>query len=95
MSKAVTRLGDSSIGHCFNPRGNNQASTDVFANGIGVHRVGDSWPAHSCGPITHGSVTSDGSSTVFINGKQCARISDSLSCGDTIGEGSPTVFAGG
>ena len=95
MSKAVARLGDSCAGHCFNPRGNNEASPNVFVNGIAAHRVGDGWPSHTCGLKSHGSVTSEGSSTVFVNGVALARIADSLDCGDVISEGSPNVFCGG
>jgi uncharacterized Zn-binding protein involved in type VI secretion len=95
MSKAVTRIQDSSVGHCFNPRGNIEGSPTVFVNGRAVHRLGDSWPSHSCPPNSHASITSEGSSTVFINGVACARIGDSLDCGDMIAEGSPDVFAGG
>ena len=91
---AATRLNDQSAGHCFNPRGNNQASDDVIINGRGAHRQGDSWPSHSCGPASHSSITSGGSSTVFINGKPAARIGDALDCGDVIAEGSPDVFIG-
>lgn len=39
----IVRLGDVCSGHDgFPSRPNNQASSDVFVNSIGVHRVGDS-----------------------------------------------------
>jgi len=44
---AVVRLGDMSRGHsCFPPRPNIEASSNVFVNGKGVHRVGDAWAIH-------------------------------------------------
>lgn len=92
---AVTRLGDLCTGHgCWPPRPNNQASPDVYANNIAVHRQGDSWAVHCCGSC-HAGVCSSGSSTVYVNNKQIARIGDPVSCGSTIAEGSPNVFAGG
>jgi uncharacterized Zn-binding protein involved in type VI secretion len=92
---AVTRLGDLCTGHGgWPPRPNNQASPDVFVNNIAVHRQGDSWAIH-CNSSCHGGVTSSGSSTVFVNNKQIARIGDPVSCGSTIAQGSPNVFAGG
>jgi len=92
---AITRLEDESAGHGFSARPNNQASGTVFVNGKGVHRQGDSWPLHCLGPVCHTSKTETGSSTVFINNVQCARIGDPLDCGDMIAQGSDTVFAGG
>lgn len=79
------------------PRSNSQASTNVFCNGIGVHRQGDSWNPHTCPsiPETHGGNLAAGSSTVYVNGKQCGRIGDPVSCGSTVAQGSPNVFAGG
>lgn len=92
---AVVRLGDICTGHgCFPPRPNVQASGDVFVNGIGAHRRGDAWGVHCCG-ICHGSVLAVGSSTVFVNGQQLARIGDAVACGSAAAQGSPTVFAGG
>ena len=95
MGQAVARLGDSSAGHCFSPRGNISGSGNVFINGIAAHRVGDKWPTHTCGNSSHASTTSQGSSTVFVNGVALARVGDKLDCGDTISQGSSSVFAGG
>ena len=45
----VTRLGDMGTGHdCFPARNNDQASSNVIAEGIGVHRQGDHWVTHCC-----------------------------------------------
>lgn len=97
MGSAVVRLGDICTGHgCWPPRPNSEASGDVFANDLGVHRVGDGWEPHTCPsiPETHGSVQASGSSTVFVNGKAVARIGDSVACGSSNATGSPDVFIG-
>jgi uncharacterized Zn-binding protein involved in type VI secretion len=93
---AISRLGDLTAGHdSFPPRPSDEASSDVFINGIGAVRIGDHFVTH-CNPFTcHDGVDSAGSSTVFINGRAAARIRDSISCGDIIAAGSPSVFAGG
>jgi hypothetical protein len=45
--RSVCRLGDRCSGHgCFPPRINDEASNNVFSNGIGVHRKGDHWITH-------------------------------------------------
>lgn len=95
MSEPVARLGDECSGHgAFPPRANTGASSDVFIEGKGVHRQGDSWASH-CDPDTcHVGTTSGGSSTVFVNGEPIARIGDSVSCGSTIAEGSSSVNSG-
>lgn len=94
---AVTRLGDICTGHgCFPPRPSTGASGNVFANGIAVHRQGDSWAAHGCPSCApHGGNLSSGSGTVFANGKQLGRIGDPVDCGSSVADGSSTVFAGG
>jgi len=93
---AVVRLGDMSCGHgCWPPRPNVEASDNVFVNGRGVHRIGDGWDIHCCLDDCHGGVASSGSSSVFVNGRPICRVGDAISCGDTMCEGSPNVFAGG
>lgn len=92
---AITRLGDLSAGHGgFPARPNIQASTNVFTNNKGVHRQGDAWAIHCSGDSCHGGVLLQGSTTVFVNGKQCSRIGDTISCADTVGQGSPNTFSG-
>lgn len=92
---AVTRLGDICTGHgCFPPRVNDEASDNVFINGIGAHRLGDHWVTHCCTIICHDAVAAEGSSTVFINGKAAVRIGDMISCGSASAQGSPSVFFG-
>jgi uncharacterized Zn-binding protein involved in type VI secretion len=92
---AVARLGDVCTGHgCFSSRPNDTASNDVFADNKPVHRQGDHWVTHCCGPACHDSVLAQGSSTVYVNGKQMGRIGDPVACGSTIQTGASTVFAG-
>jgi len=92
----VVRLGDLCTGHgCFPSRPNDEASPDVFVNGIGVHRQGDHWATHCCPPPCHDGVLAAGSFTVFVNGKQIARVGDPVSCGSLAGVTfSPDVIAG-
>lgn len=91
---AVTRLGDVCTGHgCYPPRLTVEASTNVFANGLGIHRKGDQWAPHTC-EDTHNGVLVGGSSTVFVNGKAAGRIGDRVSCGSVSAQGSPSVFIG-
>lgn len=95
---AVSRLGDQCTGHgCWPPRPSTGASPNVFVNGIAAHRQGDAWAAHTCPtiPETHDSVLAAGSATVFVNGKQLARIGDPVVCGSSVAQGSANVFAGG
>jgi uncharacterized Zn-binding protein involved in type VI secretion len=92
---AVVRLGDNCSGHgCYPARANTQASSNVFVNGKGGHRLGDGWSSHCCGIPCHDGVASSGSSTVFVNGKPICRVGDSVSCGSTMAQGSNNVFAG-
>ena len=92
---AAVRLGDTCTGHGdWPPRANVSASSDVFINGKGAHRVGDAWAVHcNSVPVCHGGSQATGSSTVFVNGKPLARVGDSVSCGSANAAGSPNVFA--
>jgi uncharacterized Zn-binding protein involved in type VI secretion len=92
---AVTRLGDFCSGHgCYPPRPNDEASSDVFVNGLGVHRLGDHWVVHCCQNDCHDGVAATGSPTVFVNGQPAVRIGDFVSCGSVSAQGSPRVFFG-
>lgn len=96
MPKA-TRLGDMDTGHdACPPTALVTASDNVFINGKGAGRVGDTYAPHGCDihPSHAGSIAS-GSSTVFINGKAAGRVGDSVSCGGSVADGSPNVFIGG
>ena len=97
---AVARIGDPfDTGHeCDAVSSIAGGSGDVFANGIGVLRVGDPSEVHEileggiCVP--HTAAIAGGSATVFVNGIPCARIGDPIDAGAITG-GSPNVFAGG
>lgn len=96
MSNA-TRLGDLDTGHdaCL-PTALVTASSNVFINGRGAGRVGDSYAAHGCiNHPSHSGVIASGSSSVFINGRAAGRIGDAVSCGGSVAEGSSNVFIGG
>ena len=88
---ALTRLGDADTGHdACPPTTLNSASENVFINGKGAGRVGDSYVVHSCS-----GVIASGSSSVFINGRAAGRIGDAVSCGGSVAVGSENVFVGG
>jgi uncharacterized Zn-binding protein involved in type VI secretion len=85
MMQAVARLGDTgSHGGSITT-----ASTDVFADGKGVARVGDTYncPIHGPNPIVSGS------NLYYVDNKQVVRVGDTTQCGATITTGSPTVFS--
>lgn len=92
---SVTRLGDMCTGHgSFPPRPCTSASSNVFINGKGAHREGDSWDTHcDSSPSCHDGVLSKGSSGVFVNGRQLGTVGDPISCGSVVAEGSTNVFA--
>lgn len=94
---AATRQGDNNTGHdACPPRGLESHSDDVYINGKGAGRVGDSYPAHGCPahPPHSGNIAA-GSGTVFINGRAAGRIGDPVSCGGSVAVGSGNVFIGG
>ena len=93
----IATIGSMSTGHAdFPARNTVQGSSNVFAEGAGVHRVGDTWVTHcNSQGVCHDGSTSKGSATVYCNGKQVARIGDPISCGDTIATGKATVNVGG
>jgi len=72
-------------GHCFPDHKTFEASPDVFVEGqYKVVRVGDAVANHrgSCSkhPTSHGGKVSEGSATVFVNGKRMAREGDTVTC---------------
>ena len=98
---AVAPKGCICTGHdCFPPRKSIEGSSNVFVNGIPVHRQGDAWESHTCmcdevPHGSHGSVLGGGSGKVFVNGKPIGRIGDNVACGGNIVAGcSSNVFAG-
>lgn len=99
MGSAVTRLGDKSTGHgcCFIPVPLITASTNVYINNKGCGRRTDAYPEHGGCEIHRPDIDhiSGGSTTVFVNGLNIARIGDPIDNGGTVAEGSPNVFVGG
>ncbi|WP_369334628.1 PAAR domain-containing protein [Methanohalobium sp.] len=92
---AVTRVGDADVPHCSGMV-RAQGSPNVFVNNIAVSREGDLNTVHLLpgSPCpSHSAPISSGSSTVYINGKQCGRVGDPTCT--SVAEGSPNVFAGG
>ena len=94
---AVTRKGDQDAAHCDVPL-REGASTNVFANGIGISRKGDlntphGTPAALCG--LHQAAIAVGSETVFVNGLGCGRVGDTITLCTSVATGSPDVFADG
>ena len=95
-SKAVTRKGDADVVHCSVPH-RLQHSPDVYVNNIAVSRQGDLNTVHVLPGLpcpSHQAPIATGSTTVFINGKGCGRIGDSISACTSVAQGSDNVFAG-
>ena len=97
MGKSVVRFDDADVAHCSSMK-RKGASTNVFANGIGVSRQGDVNTTHllpgvPCPPHSAGITT--GSTTVFTNNKGTGRTGDAISGCTACGDGSSNVFAGG
>lgn len=96
MSKNIATITSISTGHGDWPsRSTSQGSSNVFAEGLGVHRKGDEWITHcNSQKVCHTGSASGVSKTVFCNGRGVARVGDSISCGDRIATGRKTVFVG-
>ena len=79
-------------------------SSNVFAEGTGVVRKDDAMKSHANGDpcvasaVNHAPTVSTHSSTVFVNGKEIARIGDKYNSESNqdhkITTGATTVFAG-
>ena len=100
MGKGVCVIGDPDLVHCSVPF-RKGGSTNVFVNGIGVSRQGDSNTPHLKPPFpppipcpTHAAGIAVGSTKVFANGKGVGRIGDSISGCTAVATGSGNVFAG-
>ena len=90
----IATIGAKTSGHGgFHPTVVTSGSSDVFCNGKGVARIGDSVAAHTNDKSAHSSVIARGASNVYVNGRPMARIGDHTTCGDTIIEGSSDSFA--
>lgn len=89
---------DGSGMYCMAPttQSTDKGSSDVFVNGIGAVRQGDTMKVHAgpgCPP--HAPPLTSCSGTVFVNGKGVGRIGDAYGGNHTILSGSSNVFAGG
>ena len=100
MGKSVCRIGDKDVIHCSVPS-RAGGSSNVFVNGIGISRQGDSNTPHLKPPFpppvpcpTHAAGIASGSLTVKINGKGCGRVGDSIAGCTAVASGSTNVFAG-
>lgn len=71
-------------------------TTKSFINGLKVQlKDYTKYDTHCSGRTCHypdERITSSGSSTFYLEGKQVCRIGDSLACGDVISEGSSNTF---
>ena len=95
-SKAVTRKGDKDVTQCSTPV-REQHSPNVYVNNIAVSRQGDNNNVHLLPGLpcpAHAAPIATGSTTVFVNGKGCGRIGDSISACTSVAQGSDNVFAG-
>jgi len=89
---------DADVTHCSAPA-RSALSPDVIVNGTGISRQGDNNTSHllpggddEC--PSHAAPIATGSTTVFINGKGCGRIGDSISGCTSVATGSANTFAG-
>tara|TARA_R100000458_G_scaffold32362_1_gene29684 strand:+ start:415 stop:1284 length:870 start_codon:yes stop_codon:yes gene_type:complete len=93
--KAASRKTDEETDHGYTVRQASGGSPNVFFNGLAAHRENDSFPNHNRGDDVHSNRrTTSGSNSVYINGERLARVSDSISCGTKLAQGSETVFSG-
>ena len=94
----IATIGATSIGHPpYPPITATGGSNNVFAQNLGVHRVGDSWSEHCFGGDCHSGVLASGSSSVFCNGSAVGRVGDTITCGAfiaTVATGIATVNSG-
>ena len=96
----VARQSDKSTGHgCFAPTPiTTSVASSVFTNGRRTAKVGSKCIPHKCGTTTHAGSTraiSQGSGTVRVEGSPIARLGDRIACGDSVGQASGNVYAGG
>lgn len=95
----VATIGSNETGHGAYPgRTTSEGSSNVFAEGLGIHREGDSWGIH-CKTVEpfdcHDGNTASGSSNVYCNSLAVARVGDSIDCGGSISTGIDSVRVGG
>lgn len=86
--KKLSRKGDT------NTKGGKiiKGAQTVFANGIAVGLHVSEITPHPSGDKHKAAKTTQGSPTVFADGKAVLRVGSGCSCGDNINQGSPDVF---
>ena len=87
---------DADVTHCSTPR-RDALSPNVIVNGTGISRQGDNNTSHLLpgAPCpSHAAPITTGSTTVFINGKGCGRITDAVTACTSVASGSSNVFSG-
>ena len=87
---------DADVTHCSTPR-RDALSPNVIVNGTGISRQGDNNTEHLLPPAvcpSHAAPITTGSTTVFINGKGCGRITDAVTACTSVASGSSNVFSG-
>lgn len=97
MEQPMARIGDTSSPDACGapPTVIISGSSNVFINGLGAARVGDSFAPHACAEaLPHPVIALKGSSTVYINGRLAYRMGDPTNCGAICATGSPNVFCG-
>ena len=95
---SIARIGDTnSVHECGVVPTAAEGSTNVFVNGIPVHRVGDSNSSHPSVPAPscadHTTTLSTGSANVFGNGQPIGRLGDSYTWGMEVTSGAQNVVA--
>lgn len=95
----VTFRGAADVAHCSSMT-REDASPDVFVNGIAVSRQGDNNTSHLLPPNlppcpSHAAPITVGSTSVFVNGQGCGRVGDAITGCTSVAQGSPDVNAGG
>ena len=77
------------------PRPPLAAASNVFHMFTPIHLLTQPWVHHACpSQPPHGSTTTSGATTVFINGLGVARVGDTIGCGSTINTGGSNVYVG-
>lgn len=96
MAKQIARTTDPLSPHSpCSPGQCGVGSSKVMVENKMVYCVGHSTFPHGVGPcIPHVSVLTNGSSKVFVEGKQVGRVGDAHACGVTIVSGSSRVMLG-
>jgi uncharacterized Zn-binding protein involved in type VI secretion len=95
--RPVSRLGDITTGHgCYSPSTGVTSAKTVFANGLPVHQVGNTFTPHTCGQDVHPDVLVGGSAKVIVEGQPVSRLGDALAPGGALMAAACwTVFAAG